>query len=204
MICVVTGREVPSGGLPMDVGVLVQNVGTAAAVRDAVIDGKPLYERIVTVTGSPVAKPSNFKARIGTPASFLIEQCGGLKTAADKLIFGGPMMGFAQSSSDMPVTKTSSGIVLLSPDEMEFFTGDTCISCGRCVEVCPARLMPCFISRAVEAGDYEFAEEYSVMDCVECGSCAFVCPAHRPMVQHMRRGKAEAAARAKEEESKQK
>lgn len=193
MIYAVTGREVPSGGLPMDVGALVENVGTCQAVFDAVVNGRPLIERVVTVTGDAVRNPKNVLARTGTPFSALIDFCGGLSDETGKLICGGPMMGFAQSSADAAVTKTTSGLLALSRKAISQFESTPCISCGRCVGACPMRLLPCSLSEFIEAEDYEGASGYNVLDCIECGSCAFVCPAHRPLVQHMRRGKAELA-----------
>lgn len=190
----ITGREVPSGGLPMDVGCLVENVGTTVAVWDAVVNGRPLTERITTVTGTPVKSPGNVQARTGTPLEDLIAFCGGIEGKAGKIIAGGPMMGLAQPALDIGTTKTTSGLLLLSPEAVSEFTSMPCISCGRCVRACPSGLMPSELSVLLEAEDFETAAEYSVMDCIECGCCAFVCPAHRPMVQHMRRGKAWVAA----------
>ncbi|NQT94331.1 MAG: electron transport complex subunit RsxC [Lentisphaerae bacterium] len=193
-IYVITGREVPSGGLPMDVGALVENVGTCVATWDAVVNGHPLTQRITTVTGDPVSEPSNVLVRIGTRYSDLLDYCGGLSGPADKIISGGPMMGLAQASLDVAVSKTTSGLLALSPDHVGEFTSMPCISCGRCVDACPIRLMPAELSQMLEAEDYEAAAGYGVADCIECGCCAFVCPAHRPLVQHARRGKAWVAA----------
>lgn len=197
-IFAVTGREVPSGGLPMDVGVLVENVGTAAAIWNAVAHGMPLIERIATVTGNSLQKPSNLKVRIGTPFSELLAYCGGMPSDSCKLICGGPMMGLALGSQATAVTKTTSGLLLLSERESTVFTSSPCISCGRCVGACPMNLMPNELSQFLEAEDYEFAEQYDVLDCMECGCCAFVCPARRPLVQHMRSGKAVVALRKRE------
>jgi electron transport complex protein RnfC len=189
-ILAITGREVPSGGLPMDVGAVVENVGTTAAIWDAVDRGYPLVERITTVSGPPVRTPRNVLARIGTSFRNLVEFCGGAAGPAVKVICGGPMMGLAQHSLEVSTTKTTSGLLLLGPEALTLFTSMPCISCGRCVEACVAGLMPNELSRMIEAEDYEAAAAYSVMDCIECGCCAFVCPAHRPLVQHMRQGKA--------------
>jgi len=188
-ILAVTGREVPSGGLPMDVGALVENVGTAVAVWDAVANGRPLTERITTVTGTPVRHPSNILARIGTPFGALIEHCGGLKVAAAKLIAGGPMMGLAQDNAGTATTKTTSGLLALPSEAVSSFSSMPCIACGRCVEACPMQLVPSELSRLIEAEDYDAAAQTNVVDCIECGCCAFVCPARRPMVQHLKRGK---------------
>jgi electron transport complex protein RnfC len=186
----VTGREVPRGGLPMDVGCVVENVGTAFALCDAVVNGRPLVSRVVSVTGDAVAQPANLLAPCGTPYSDLVAACGGLKGRPAKVISGGPMMGFAVSSLAVPTGKTTSGLLLLSAAQVSCYTSQACISCGRCVTACPMRLIPSELSQFIEADDVEGAEQIALMDCIECGSCAFVCPAHRPLVHHMRRGKA--------------
>jgi electron transport complex protein RnfC len=195
LIYALTGRKVPTGGLPMDVNCVVQNVGTAFAVKEAVVDGKPLFERITTVTGTPVVNPGNWRLRIGTPVSKVLELAGGVKMQPGKVILGGPMMGFAQKSLDVPIMKNASGILLLAPDEVSLYTSDPCIRCGRCVDACPMNLLPSTISSAAENEAFELAEDYNVMDCIECGCCAYVCPAHRPLVQHFKRCKAEIIAK---------
>ncbi|MBN2301780.1 MAG: electron transport complex subunit RsxC, partial [Lentisphaerae bacterium] len=202
-IFAITGREVPSGGLPMDVGAVVENVGTTFAIWDALANGRPLIERITTVTGSPVIKPSNVRARIGTAYSALIEFCGGTNGKDVKVISGGPMMGFAQHSLDVTTTKTTSGIMLLPKSLVHEYQSMPCISCGRCINVCPMNLVPAELSQCLEAEDYETAEINNVMDCIECGCCAFECPAHRPLVQHMRRGKAVITMRRSEKQAKE-
>ena len=186
----VTGREVPRGKLPMDVGCVVENVSTACAVWDAVVNGQPLTRRVVSVTGDAVTEPSNLLVPCGTLYADLVAACGGVKGKAAKVISGGPMMGFAVGSLEVPVSKTTSGLLLLSADKLSCFTSQACISCGRCVDACPMRLIPSALSQFIEADDIESAEGVALMDCIECGSCAFVCPARRPLVQHMRRGKA--------------
>jgi len=195
LIYALTGRKVPTGGLPMDVGCVVQNVGTAFAVKEAVVDGKPLFERITTVTGTPVVNPGNWRLRIGTPISKVLELAGGVKLQPGKVILGGPMMGFAQKTLNVPIMKNASGILLLAPEEVSQYTSDPCIRCGRCVDACPMNLLPSTISSAAENEAFELAEDYNVMDCIECGCCAFVCPAHRPLVQHFKRCKAEIIAK---------
>lgn len=190
LIKAIVDREVPAGGLPMDVGVVVQNVGTAVAIYEACRYGKPLIERIVTVTGRGVKEPGNLKARIGTPIRQLIEECGGFVGNPKKVILGGPMMGFAQFSLDVPVTKGTSGVLVLS--EQEYVSSEKygpCIRCGRCIEACPMGLMPLMLSILSEKGFYEDTKDYNIMDCFECGSCTFVCPAKRPIVQHIRLAK---------------
>ncbi len=192
LIKTITGREVPPRALPMDVRVVVQNIGTAFAVFEAVRYGKPLIERVVTVTGEGIREPKNLLTKIGTLISHLIDECGGLKDDNLKVISGGPMMGFAISSLDVPVTKGTSGIVAMPEGEIvhaEDF--GPCIRCGRCIEICPMGLMPSMLSIYAEKGLYEGAKEYGLFDCFECGSCAFVCPSKRPIVQFVRLAKSQ-------------
>ena len=192
LIKTLTGREVPPRALPMDVKVVVQNVGTAFAIYEAVRYGKPLVERVVTVTGEGITNPGNLLVRIGTMVSDLIEECGGLKDEKLKVISGGPMMGFSIPSLDIPVTKGTSGILALPEGEIvhaEDF--GPCIRCGRCIDVCPMGLMPMMLSIYAEKGQYEGAKEYNLFDCFECGSCAFVCPSKRPIVQLVRLAKSQ-------------
>lgn len=200
MIYSITRREVPAGGLPMDVGALVENVGTAAAIWDAVVEGRPLTQRIVTVTGDAVRSPNNVLARIGTPFRDLLAFCGGELGTPGKVICGGPMMGVTQCSLDVPMNKTTSGLLFLSRARVHGFTSMPCISCGRCVDACPMNLLPCALSESIEVEDFDGAEAERVLDCTECGCCAFECPAHRPLVQHMRRGKAEVMLRRRRRE----
>lgn len=188
-------REVPSGGLPLDVGVVVNNVATSAAVARAVRSGTPLYERVLTVTGSAVANPQNLLVRVGTSFAELIEQCGGFAKPAGKVINGGPMMGIAQSSLDVPVTKGTSGILCLACGEVVREEAQACLKCGRCIDACPMNLMPLWISAYAERGMHEQAEQYNALDCIECGCCAYVCPARRPLVQAIRLSKGEITAR---------
>lgn len=187
-------RQVPSGGLPMDVGVVVLNAGTAKAVADAVLRGRPLIERVVTISGTAIARPANLRARIGTPVSALIETCGGIKGELGKLVIGGPMMGLAQYTDQVPVTKGTSGVLLLSKEEVISREPDPCIRCGRCVRACPARISPIEIATFAERGMAAQAKNADAMDCIECGSCAFVCPSGIPLVQEIRLAKALIAA----------
>ncbi len=183
-------RQVPSGGLPMDVGVVVQNVGTAAAITDAVVRGRPLYERILTVTGAGVAEPANLVVRMGTPVAHAIDACGGVRGELGKLVLGGPMMGFAQYTDQVPVTKGTSGILLLEKSAVDTREPDPCIRCGRCARACPMRIIPADIAAFSARQMYERAEEYDALDCIECGSCAFGCPSRIGLVQHIRLAKA--------------
>lgn len=197
LIYALTGRDVPAGGLPMNVGCVVQNVGTAKAVRDAVLEGKPLVERVTSVTGTPVVNPGNWLLKIGTPITKVLEFVGGVKFQPAKLILGGPMMGMAQSNLDVTVMKNTSGVLLLASDEIAQFSSEPCIRCGRCVDVCPMNLMPGSLSVMIESEHYDLAEATYAMDCMECGCCAYACPANRPLVQHFKRVKAEINAQRK-------
>ncbi len=193
LIKAIAHRTVPAGGLPMDVGVVVQNVGTAAAIYDAVRYGRPLIERYVTVTGRGVKDPKNFLARIGTPFAQLVEEAGGLTEEAAKVISGGPMMGISQYTLDVSVIKGTSGITILPKSEVNIASYGPCIRCGRCIDACPMKLQPSYIGLYIEKGHYEDAKAYNLMDCFECGSCTFVCPANRPMVQWVKKAKRELA-----------
>ncbi|NOY80350.1 MAG: electron transport complex subunit RsxC [Kiritimatiellaeota bacterium] len=195
LIYALTGRKVPTGGLPMDVGCVVQNVGTAAAVAEAVTEGKPLYERVTTVTGAPLVRPGNWRLRVGTPLRTVLELCGGVKYDPAKIVFGGPMMGLSVYSLDIPVHKSTSGLLLLGPAEVAQFTSQPCIRCGRCVDACPMNLLPGTLSVEIENERFDLAEEDHAFDCIECGCCAYVCPSHRPLVQHLRRAKSEILAK---------
>ena len=194
-IFTVTGRTVPTGALPMDVGCVVENAGTAYAIWDAVANGRPLTHRAITVAGDAVAAPGNWIAPVGASLADLVAACGGAKPDLAKVISGGPMMGFALGTLDVPMGKTSSGLLLFSSALLTSYATHACINCGRCVEACPMRLMPTELSQAIEADDIDEAERCQVMDCFECGACAYECPARRPLVQHMRRAKAVIAQR---------
>jgi electron transport complex protein RnfC len=190
LIKAIVGREVPPRGLPMDVGVVVQNIGTAVAVYEAARYGKPLIERVVTVTGEGIKEPKNLIVKIGTLVSDLIEECGGFKSETAKVISGGPMMGFAMYSLDVPVTKGTSGVLVLPEEEVVHAEGfGPCIRCGRCIDICPMGLMPSMLSVLSEKGFYEETKDYNLFDCFECGSCTYVCPSKRPIVQFIRLAK---------------
>jgi electron transport complex protein RnfC len=182
-------RQVPSGKLPIEVGAVVQNVGTAFAVYEAVQKNKPLIERIVTITGLSLENPSNFRVRIGTPISALIEAAGGMPEDTAKLIGGGPMMGKALLSADIPVTKGTSGILLMPQEKAQRKAVQNCIRCAKCVSVCPMGLSPYLLMTLSQKAIWDRAEEESVMDCIECGSCSYTCPSHRPLLDYIRLGK---------------
>ncbi|RIJ47229.1 electron transport complex subunit RsxC [Maribellus luteus] len=189
LINAVTGREVPSGALPIAVGAVVSNVGTAFAVYEAIQKNKPLFERVVTVTGKGVSKPSNFLVRVGTATSELVAAAGGLPENTGKIISGGPMMGRAISSLDIPVTKGTSGILLMKEEESKREEIIACIRCSRCVSVCPMGLEPYLLMTLGEKQIYDRAESERVMDCIECGSCSYTCPSNRPLLDYIRFGK---------------
>ncbi|MFY9399584.1 MAG: electron transport complex subunit RsxC [Desulfomonilia bacterium] len=189
LINALTGRQVPSGGLPMDVGAVVQNAGTCAAVWDACSSGIPLIERITSVTGRGIAQPKNIRVRVGTLLREVIDFCGGLNGAA-KIVFGGPMMGIAQFTQDIPIMKGTSGVLVLREEDTNLAEYSACISCGRCVEACPMGLIPSTLSKLGEKGMWQKAMENDLLDCVECGSCTYVCPAGRPIVHFVKHLKA--------------
>lgn len=190
LIKAILKREVPSGGLPFDIGVVVHNVGTVFAIYEAVYKNKPVYERIVTVSGRGIKKPANLLVRIGTPISDLIDQCGGLAAKLYKVIVGGPMMGVAQYSLDVPVVKGTSGVLFFSQEEANEAVDEVCIKCARCCEACPVYILPFQIARLARKGRWAELEEYNVKDCIECGCCDYVCPARIPLVQLIKLGKA--------------
>jgi len=191
LIKAVIDREVPSGGLPIDVGAVVHNVGTAFAVYEAIAKRKPLFERIVTVTGSSLNEPKNFLVRIGTPVSALIEAVGGLPEDTGKVISGGPMMGKALSNLAAPVTKGTSGILIMPQDKTTRPAAEVCIRCSKCVGVCPMGMEPYLLIKLARKNMVERLEHERVMDCMECGSCSYTCPANLPLLDYIKLGKAE-------------
>jgi electron transport complex protein RnfC len=188
----VTGRRVPGFGLPFDVGVIVQNVGTTKAVYDAVALNKPLYEKVITVTGSGIARPANLRVRIGTRLSDIVSYLGGTKPGLARIVMGGPMMGFPISTLDVPVTKTTSGVLFLTEEEIDSRAHSQCIRCGWCLDACPMGIQPNEIGVYVEAGRAQDTAKFGLFECFECGCCAFVCPAKRPLVQFIRLAKSKA------------
>jgi electron transport complex protein RnfC len=197
VIDAVTGRKVPTGGLPMDVGCVVSNVSTSKAIAEAVLYGKPLYERVVTVTGKGIAEPKNVLARIGTPFGELIRQCGGFSAKPGKIISGGPMMGIAQFTLDAPIIKGSGGILVIPAEDVKEEPVLPCIKCGKCIEVCPSRLQPLFISAYALKNNSEMSDKYFALSCVECGACSFICPAKRPLAESIKNIKKEIIAKRK-------
>jgi len=189
LIKAILKREVPKGGLPMDVGVIVHNVGTIFAIYQAVQYNQPLIERVVTVTGKKIENASNFWVKIGTPIKDLVEEVGGLPEGTRKIVNGGPMMGKAIKNTDVPVTKGTSGILVISEDEASRQDPKNCIRCGQCVFVCPMGLEPHLLMNLSEKGMYERASYEDIMTCIECGSCSYVCPSHRPLLDYIRFGK---------------
>ncbi|UCG27581.1 MAG: electron transport complex subunit RsxC [Bacteroidales bacterium] len=190
LIKALTKMEVPSGGLPIDIGVVVHNVGTAFAVYEALQKNKPLIERVVTVTGKSLKNPSNFLVRIGTPVINLIEAAGGLPADTGKVISGGPMMGKALSTFDVPVVKGTSGIVILPESESKRRHVKVCIRCTKCVAVCPQGLEPYLLMSLAQNEYPDELEMNKVMDCIECGACSYICPSGRPLLDYIRLGKA--------------
>ena len=197
------GRVVPEPpALPIDVGCVVENVGTVAAIADAVEKGKILLSRVTTVSGDAVVEPKNVEAPLGTKYADLVAFCGGAKEPPAKVLSGGTMMGFAVSTLEIGTTKTTSGLLLLSKKRVVQYTSQACINCGRCLRACPMLLNPAEISKAVEANDIKSAEDAHVMTCIECGACTFECPAHRTITQHCRRAKVSIRARIAAEKAK--
>lgn len=194
LIDAVLGKQIKSGSLPISAGAVVQNVGTVYAVYEAVQKQKPLIERIVTITGLEVPSPGNYLVRVGTPIKYLIEASGGMPEDTGKIIGGGPMMGKALLSADQPITKGSSGILLLPKAQSQRKPMRNCIRCAKCVNVCPMGLNPAFLMRDVQYKAWEDAQSGYVVDCIECGSCSYVCPSSRPLLDYIRIGKQEVMA----------
>ncbi len=191
-------REVPSGALPIEVGAVVQNVGTIFAIYEAVQKNKPLFERVVTVTGKALEKPSNFLVRVGTPVNNAIDAAGGQPEDTGKVIGGGPMMGKAMASTAIPVVKGSSGILLMRNEESQRGEMQDCIRCSKCISVCPMGLEPYLLMLTAQKELHERSEDARIMDCIECGSCVYTCPAHRPLLDYIRLEKGKVGALIRE------
>ena len=194
LIDAILGRQVATGALPVSTGAVVQNVATVFAVYQAVQKNKPLFERVVTVTGKSLARPGNLLVRIGTPVNQLIEECGGLPEDTGKVIAGGPMMGKSLLNLDVPVAKGTSGVLLMGSREASRGIVQPCIRCAKCVAVCPMGLEPYLLATVSAHGDFERVEREGILACIECGSCMFTCPSHRPILDYVRLGKAKVGA----------
>jgi electron transport complex protein RnfC len=205
LIVACINKEVPSGGLPMDVGVVVQNVATAAAVAEAVNQNKPLIERVVTLAGNCVKEPGNYRVRIGTTVEDFIKMAGGLKEDIEpvKVIMGGPMMGFALFDLNIPIIKGTSGILVWDKNEARQFSETSCIRCGKCIRACPMGLMPQELKRLVDGKKWNISDQMGILDCMECGCCAYTCPAALPLVQTFKMGKKMVMAERKKAPKKQ-
>lgn len=202
LIKALINREVPSGKLPLDVNTVVHNVGTAFAVYEAVQKNKPLFERVVTITGKALSKPGNYFVRVGTSVKDLIAAAGGLPEDTGKIVSGGPMMGKALGSTDVPVVKGTSGIILFPASESVRKEAMPCIRCAKCIQACPMNLEPYLLMTLSEKGLFERAEKERITDCMECGSCSYTCPASRPLLDYIRLGKSTVIKMARERVSK--
>ncbi len=191
LIKAILNVALPKSKLPLEAGVIVQNVGTACAVYELIHEGKPLYERLLTITGEPVKNPKNLLVRIGTPLSEIIKFAGGTTGRLRKLIMGGPMMGLAQYTDEVPVIKGTSGVLLIGEQDSDLHPELPCIRCARCEMHCPAYIAPSRIARAVRYDNLDLAQNLNIMECIECGSCAYVCPSKIPLVHYIRLGKAD-------------
>jgi electron transport complex protein RnfC len=189
LIPAVFGKSVPTGGYPHDIGIVVVNVATAAAIAAAVLRGRPLTHRMMTVTGGGVRNPGNFLVPLGTSLQDVIDACGGLTDDARRVIAGGPMMGFTVTDLSIPVTKGTSGLTIFTRAELDAEEATACIRCGRCLDVCPLGLMPTRIAHAIRHNQLDLARQFDLEACCECGCCAYECPARIPLVQYLRVGK---------------
>ncbi|MBQ8468125.1 MAG: RnfABCDGE type electron transport complex subunit C, partial [Prevotella sp.] len=190
LVDAVIRRQVPAPpAIPVNVGAIVQNVGTAYAVYEAVMKRKPLFERYTTVTGKRLQSPGNFLVRMGTPMKDLIDVCGGMPEGDNKLLAGGPMMGKALTSVEVPICKGTNSVTIISDDEARRKEPQPCIRCAKCVGACPMGLEPYLLAKISEVKNWERAEQEDIVSCIECGSCQFTCPAHRPLLDNIRQGK---------------
>jgi len=190
LIDALIGRQVPSGALPIEVGAVVQNVATTFAVYEAIQKNKPLIERVMTVTGKNVKNPGNFAIRFGTPLTAVVEMAGGIPENTGKIIGGGPMMGRAHMTIDVPASKRTSGLLFMTKEESVRKEPQNCIRCAKCISACPMGLEPYLLMSLSERGMYEELEKNGIMDCIECGCCLFSCPSYRPLLDYVRQGKA--------------
>lgn len=201
LIQALSGEQVPSGGLPLDIGFVCINVGTAAAIKTAIIDGFPMTSRIVTVTGRGITKPANVRTRLGTPIATLAELCGGYHDNAERLVLGGAMMGYAVRSDAVPVVKATNSVLVMTPEEArDSELVRPCIRCGECARVCPSRLLPQQLYWHAASGNEEQLNRHNLMDCIECGCCDYVCPSHIRLAEHFRYAKMQVALAAIERE----
>ncbi|MGL5797045.1 MAG: RnfABCDGE type electron transport complex subunit C, partial [Cetobacterium sp.] len=189
LIKAILNKEVLSGKLPSSLGVVVNNTTTAAAIYDAVVNGIPLIDKVVTVTGKGIKEPKNLRVVIGTQISELLENCGYLENEIEKIVMGGPMMGMAQLTLDVPVIKGTSGLLALTKKETNYCKPKACIGCGKCVDACPISLQPIMYARLAEFSQWEDMAKHNLMDCIECGSCAYICPSNRPLTEAIKIGK---------------
>lgn len=194
-------REVPPGKLPLDVGVVIQNIGTAVSIYDAIVKGEPQITAAMTISGNGIKEPKNLIVRVGTPLADVIEYCGGLKPDAAKVISGGPMMGVAQFDFSVPVLKATSGLLVITAQEENKHEETACLRCGKCVDVCPLGLVPTKLARYTQLNRFEDAENYDITVCMECGTCTYTCPANIPLVQWIRLGKQRVMAMQRERKS---
>lgn len=198
LISSILGRIVPSGGLPMDVKTVVNNISTTKAIAEAILEGKPLLERVVTISGRGIREPKNLLVKLGTPFKNLLEDCGGFtEDAPGKILMGGPMTGFSQHSIDVPVIKGTGGILVFTKEEAKPEPVHPCIQCGRCLEVCPVHLEPVFISQYALRDRFDMAEKLNALDCVECGACSYICPSRRPLLESIAHAKREIMSKRK-------
>lgn len=197
LIKAVLNKSVPAKKLPSEVGVVVLNAQTAMSIYEGIAEGKPLIERVVTVGGKGVAESKNFMVKIGTPFKEVLDKVGYNSEITEKLIMGGPMMGIAQYSDEVPVIKGTSGILALTNDEIRPYEPKNCIKCGRCVDACPMNLVPLLFANFAEDSEWEKIEQNNLFDCIECGSCAYICPANRPLTEAIKIGKAKIRAMKK-------
>jgi len=186
LVTAITGREVPSGGIPIDVGCIVNNVDTVIAIHRAIFRGRPLMRKVVTLTGGAIKNPGNYKVRIGTKLNDLVELAGGFKSNPDKIVVGGPMMGVAIFDTDVPIVKTTSGVLFFTEEEAHIPPEKNCIRCGSCVEHCPTGLIPTELNADILKEDGEAFVRHNGLDCIECGSCSYICPAKRRLAQAIR------------------